>query len=229
MESRAELDNDITDHYTENNVAVQDHIANRPKRITLRGYVGELIYSVDGKDSPSFLQTLTQGLTVVDSYLPQLTDGAQQLKDVIDGNDSDLSFNNLLSDSTNIYALVQNLNPPIPKQQQAYLYFKALRDAKILMSLQTPFEFTTNMAIERLLAKQDAETKYITDFSITLKEIRQVSTITQPFDYAQQISNVAGALAQQASPTNSLGNVQGSESDLTTDEMVDDAFTGDFD
>jgi len=43
-----DLTADITDHYTEDNVAVQDHIALRPKRIRLDTYVGEVVYRDDG-------------------------------------------------------------------------------------------------------------------------------------------------------------------------------------
>ena len=61
-ESTARLNAEITDHYTEDNRAVQDHIAIHPTRITLKGYVGEIVYTQPGQDQ-SFLQTAVQKLT----------------------------------------------------------------------------------------------------------------------------------------------------------------------
>ena len=37
---------DVTDHYTDNNTPVQDHIAQKPIEITLTGLHGEYFYSV---------------------------------------------------------------------------------------------------------------------------------------------------------------------------------------
>ena len=76
-EDTATLSSDITDHYTEDNKAVQDHIAIKPKRITLRGYVGELIYNASGQ-SPTILQTVTQKLTQLSAFLPALSASATQ-------------------------------------------------------------------------------------------------------------------------------------------------------
>ena len=36
-EHKVELQSDITDHYVEDNTAIQDQIANRPLKFTLRG------------------------------------------------------------------------------------------------------------------------------------------------------------------------------------------------
>ena len=38
-----DLENEITDHFIEDNTAIQDHVSIRPNIITLRGYVGELV------------------------------------------------------------------------------------------------------------------------------------------------------------------------------------------
>ena len=176
-ETQISLTADITDHFTEANFSVQDHIALKPKKVKLDTYVGELVYyGKGGKNTP--IEKLARKLVTINSYLPALTSAASQAKSFLDGSQQDITFAGVTNTALNIYGLVKNITPPLPKQQQAYQYFKALYESKTLMSLQTPFEFCTNMAIESITAVQDEDTKFISNFAITLKEIRMVSTIS---------------------------------------------------
>lgn len=181
-DSTANLGTEITDHYTEGNFAVQDHISVKPKKFILKQYVGELVYRLDDNTN-TLLQKTIQKLTVLDSYLPQLSAGVNQVKTYLDGGQLDLSFSDILNDSVNIWGIAKNLNPPIPRQQQAYQFFKALMEQKILVSVQTPFEYTSNMAIEAITASQPEGSRYISDFTIVLKEIRVVKTKNSAFEF----------------------------------------------
>lgn len=173
----ANLDADITDHYAEDNQALQDHIARKPKYVTLRGFVGELVYSVPNGDG-GFLQTVTQKLTTISQFLPQLSAGATQLTD----GTPPLSNSTLtLSGASNIYALVKNTLSSVgssSKQQAAFQYFAACWNQGILMGIQTPWEFLTNMAIKSIVAIQDGDSTFMTDFAITFKQIRIAATTT---------------------------------------------------
>lgn len=53
----AELTSDITDYYVEDNTPVQDHIALKPKIVTISGYQGELVSRTE--------QSSTLGLTAI--------------------------------------------------------------------------------------------------------------------------------------------------------------------
>lgn len=211
------LGTEITDHYTEGNVAVQDHIAVKPKEVTLKNYVGELVYRLDG-DTNTLLQTLVQKLTVYSGYLPALAAGASQVKGILDGEQNDVSFSDAINGAVNIWSLVQNLNPPIPRQQQAYQFFKSLMEQKILVAIQTPFEYITNMAIKSISAHQGEDSKYISDFTIVLKEIRTVSSESIAFDF---IANQSPINAAQTSDLVNGGKTQGSNADLS---VLDGAF-----
>jgi hypothetical protein len=57
------------------------------------------------------------------------------------------------------------------------LFFKALYEQKILMSVQTPFEFMSSMAIESIIAMQPEESNTISHFTMVLKEVRFASTL----------------------------------------------------
>lgn len=184
-ESTVTLNNEITDHFTEDNSAIQDHIAVRPNRLILRSYVGEVVYRLD-PDNDTTLQQVVQKLTILNGYLPELSAAVQQAKDVYENGIGNVGLGAItganISQAADLWANIKNLTPPIPRQAQAYMYFKALRDQKILVSVQSPFEFMANMAIESVIGFQGEDSKYISDFTITLKQIRTAPTVVVPFN-----------------------------------------------
>lgn len=218
-EARVELTNEITDHYVEDNGAIQDHIAVKPKKLTLRNYIGELVFRQD-KTTDTPLQKAVQKLTVLDATLPTLAIGAQQAYNAIERQaagtfSAGQAFTAATNTASNLYALVKNLVSSTNRQQAASQYFKALRDQKMLFSVQTPFEFMTNMAIETIIAIQPEDSIYISNFSITLKEIRTASTVSITVGNSnssaavQNPADAQGRLSEQAAPTVQNGIMAG--------------------
>lgn len=217
-DTSASLNAEITDHYTEANEAIQDHIAIKPKKITLKGYVGELIYQ-EAQDNETFLQSAVQKLTIISSYLPVLSKAATQITDLAQApTASDIT----LGDAANLYGAVNNIINSagiFAKQARSYAYFETLMDGKILMGVQTPWKLYTNMAIESVTPIQDERSQSVTDFSITLKEIRTAHTKTTAFgtSTAPAAANpngnpdvqYQGVAAMQASLPVSIGNIPG--------------------
>jgi hypothetical protein len=221
-EAITHLENEITDHYIEDNTTVQDHIAVKPVRVVLRNYVGEIVYRRDNTTNTP-LQQLTQKLTVLNSYLPSLTAGAQQAAKLLVNSQSlpdsqtlnqfsNGDISGLVDNAVNIYGLAQNLLPPVTKQQQAYQYFKSLATQKILFSVQTPHEFLSNMAIESVMAIQTADSRYISDFTITLKQMRFANT-----QFVGIVPQSQGATSVQSQTPQNNSNVQG----LTVSNYID--------
>lgn len=218
------LQAEITDHYTEDNKSVQDHIAIKPKRVTLNGYVGELVYR-DGAGDGSPIQKTVQKLTTIGSFLPKLSAAATQATAIIQAaRNGDLSLGNVSLESVNkvldLWGLAKNLGPDTSKQQQAYMYFKALYEQKILCSLQTPYEFMSDMAIESIIAIQPEGTKYVSDFTITLKQIRTAGILSAAAksagssgsgDSSDPTPISQGRNAEQIQPVNTVGNMPGLE------------------
>lgn len=176
-ETQTNLSTEITDHYLEDNTAIQDHIAVRPKKITLKSYVGELVFRQD-PSSGGFIQKAAQKLTSLSSYAPQLSQAASQIKSGIDARNISNLSNLTLNDTVNYWNLIKNLSQSGSRQQQAYMYFKSLMENKIIVSVQTPFEFVSGMAVESIIAIQTENTKFMSDFSIVLKQIRTVSELS---------------------------------------------------
>lgn len=200
-EDEVALTAEITDHYAEDNTVLNDGIAIKPKRFTLRSYVGEQ-QTLASASQPSILEQVAQKLTVITSMLPAVSAAESQVGALLAGGTSNLNFSSLVSSGANIYAMVKNLITPTTGQAAAYAYFQALFKMKILMSVQTPYEFITNMAIESVIARQDEDTKNMSHFIIVLKEFRMAQTLVA--------ANVAsGAAAQQGQAIQQLGNVTG--------------------
>lgn len=200
-EDEVALTSEITDHYAEDNTVLNDNISIKPKRFTLRSYVGEQ-QVLTNANQPSVLQQVAQKLTVVTSMLPAVSAAESQIGALAAGGTSGLNFSSLVSSGANIYAMVKNLITPTTGQAAAYAYFQALFNMKILMSVQTPYEFITNMAIESVIARQDEDTKNMSHFIIVLKQFRTAQTLVQ--------ANVgSGSNAIQSQATQQLGNVTG--------------------
>lgn len=204
---------EITDHYIENNSAIQDHIAIKPQKISLHNYVGEVVYRLDNTtNTPT--QNVTQKLTVLNEYVPILSAAATQaynlsqsnnLIDTLTNSFNKSNIQSTVSSAASLWENIKNLAPTTSKQQQAYMFFKALFEQKILVSLQTPFEFISNLAIEAIAATQTEDSKYISDFSITLKKIRTVSSATVVFNP----DDFFGSAAAQIQGVVNQGNTQG--------------------
>lgn len=190
------LSSDITDHYTENNVPVQDNIVNNPIKVTLRGLVGEYKYNKPHNESmfdkiTNGLQNATKKLITISAYLPSLSDFTMQSIDNYNSNKS--YFDKVLDISVDAFKLYRNVNVPSNKQTSAFLYFEALWASKQTFTIQTPFRFYTNMAVETLKAVQHGDTDDNTDFEITFKQIRKVTSDSVMSDLLQ------GRLKEQSS------------------------------
>jgi hypothetical protein len=166
------LSSDITDHFVEENFAIQDHIALRPPKFTLTGYVGELtdIFQM------SFLNilTTTQSLGGIAEYTPAWTAQATQVYDKLMGVASEVGV--VVNQAKNLYQTFSGLNTSSTKQQKAYNYFLNLWMARILCTVETPWAIWEKMAIENVRIIQKDDNKFVSEFSITFKQIRVVSS-----------------------------------------------------
>lgn len=224
-ETTVTLKSDITDHFLEDNTTIQDHIAIKPKKVTLNTYVGELTYKPES-DLTDAVETVVRKLTTINAYLPELTETAQA---IVDFNSEDLTnitdslesvTAQTVNKATDYYSMVQNLLNSGNKQQDAYMYFKSLMEQKILVSLQTPFEYMNNMAIESVTAFQGEESKFISNFTITLKEIRTAEILTAKAENSaiDGEDKQGRNKTQQTEPENN-GNTVGQAADLPNNNL----------
>ena len=199
-EQRHELRSDITDHYVEDNTAVQDHISLHPERITLRGFVCELKLAAPTGLSGIF-NTINNKFGQASAYLGKYTPGiASKIKGVINQAQQVVNkVNDTINRASNLVGMFRKAAPAITKQQQAYELLSALRSTRTTFMVQTPYGYFLNYVIENLIFIQPDDTKYWSDISVTLKEIRTAATEAVTISAS---SHKGRALSQQAEQVN---------------------------
>lgn len=235
-ESTVNLTAEITDHFVEDGATISDHIAIKPKKIILKNYVGELVYRQDDTTETD-IQKAVQKLTTVSNFLPEVTDMAQQVLEMRrEGRltlDTIENFNvsKTINRVSDFWALAKNIVSGSSRQQEAYMYFKAMWEQKLLVSVQTPFEFMNSMAIESVTAVQQEGSKYVSDFSITLKQIRTAKEIVSAQGTVRELGTGTmeelavyqqGRSSAQNARVSNQGNVPGRISEVkdATNELL---------
>lgn len=163
-------ESDITDHYLENNRAIQDHVALKPVIITTNAYVGEVTTKIDGAlgELNDFVE---EKLTVVSQYLPKVTATAQQLlntaKQAIE------TAKKAKDAAIGVYdKLKGNKTDDKTKQQIAYAELKTCWEERTLFLVRTPWDQFDNCIIQNLKVTQDGVTENISNFEVTFKQLR---------------------------------------------------------
>lgn len=209
-ENIVELSSDITDHFVEDNTAIQDQIAVRPEKVQVHGFIGELN---DISHIP--LQPLIQALgelAIVVGLSPEFSVSAQHAYNTAfstyqsianSANSAVSAWSSLLSGGPNVVgsdglsagAIGQN------KQQVMFQQFYGYWKSRVLFTIQTPWAVFDNMAIESLRAIQDESTRVVTDFHVTFKKIRFATVNEAPLPV------LAGRASSQAAPLVDQGTV----------------------
>ena len=169
------LESDITDHFVEDNSSINDQIALKPELFTTHGFIGELNDVVPSVLVP--LRVIADKLTVLSGYTPELTLTAlRAYNKAATAYTTTTQLANAAIDAWD--SLISGTSKAQNKQQVAFLKFDGFWRQKTLFTVQTPWKVFENMAIKTLRAVQDAETRVITDFEITFKQMRFSETIT---------------------------------------------------
>lgn len=202
------LRSEITNNFLEDNTVVIDQIGILPEEVSVRGLVAEIVALAPSSSSPA---KVANPLPDNPALTPALAPQAQQEADAAFFR-TGLALAGLQSSgSLWDFFLARAPQPPSQtKQARAFLYFYGLWKARELFTVETPWGFFTDMAIESLRASQDDETRFRSSFAIKFKKIRtsRVATIT--------VGQLAGrANLQGASVTN---NGTAGQAPLSTSE-----------
>ena len=218
-ENVAHVQSDITDHFIEDNTAIQDQIALKPEMVTVHGFIGELndVFPVSNPTNPTIITTMLN----VESFIPQFTsEGQFAIDSAAAGYLSEQGIANaavsvwgaLAGGSSNtvigssgvtVLGSGQNLQQTI--FQQFYLYWRS----RTLFTIQTPWAVFSNMAIMEMRALQDDTTRMITDFYISFKLLRFSTTFLQSPSQFNGVSraNITTASLGQSYPVPVTGSL----------------------
>jgi len=186
------LESDITDHYIEDNTAIQDQVSLKPEIITTHGYIGELNDVVPKALRP--LKLLADKLTVLTAYTPQLTETA-----LIAYTQAFFAYqvaSQAINAGVSAWSSIIGNNAAVQTKQGAmFQQFYGYWRSRTLFTVQTPWGIFQDCAIQRLRAVQDAETRVITDFEVTFKKLRFAKTTS----ISAQTTTLQGRASPQAS------------------------------
>ena len=177
---------DITDHFTESNSFLNDHIVIKPDMITLSGFVGELKFRPP-EGIAGAVEEIQNRLQIIPAYLGDLTPGAQQTaaravataQTVISG------INQTIDRVENLVGFFAGEEATETEQQKAFNTLDALRRNGEVLTVQTPWKYFESVMIQSIAFSQDGNSKDISDISLTLKEIRIADIKTVDYDQNQ--------------------------------------------
>jgi hypothetical protein len=163
----------ITEHYVEDNTALQDHIAIAPKTITLTGKVAEL--ALIKSELQKYAEQVIAKLSALGVLNPGMSQSAQKLlANYIAIEQQVIQTLAQVSDVATLFAGGATLN----KQQKYYDQISWFFYSRGLYTVETPWCTLESMAIESVDFEQDESTKDWTSVSVTLKEIQVAKTKT---------------------------------------------------
>jgi hypothetical protein len=194
------LESDITDHYIEDNTAINDHIALKPEIITVIGFSGELTSRIsEAVNSLPPIPEKLQLITEYSSVLPiPLADAYLNVKSAIE------TATEAVQGVENMYNVFTNSNPEDKdtNQSKVFSYFYSMWQAREIFTVDTPFKTFTNVAIQNMEVTQGDSTG-ISEFSITFKKLR--------FTRTSFSINSQGRRVNQLAETVNKGNTRGEE------------------
>lgn len=197
-EEEVTLESDITDHYVEDNYAIQDHIAQKPVRYVAKGYIGELVNMFP--NSLLSIITTVQSLGAVVPFKPIFSAQASQVYNQLSAVGNQVI--NAISQATSIYDLLSGISTTANKQQNAYATFVNFWQNRTSCTIETPWGVLYSMYVERITPAQAENTQIISTFTVTFKQIRLTTTLTTPLT----ITNAAGTGVKLANAvSNAIG------------------------
>lgn len=175
-EESVTVTSDITDHFVEDNSSIQDHIAKKPVMITTLGYIGELTNVAPDALTP--LKFVVDKLSTLGPFVPGLTRTA-----MIGYNAAVSAYTTVNTAARSVVSALESItgngsaNRVQTLQQKAFTRFKKYFESRTLFKVQTPWAIFENMAIMSMRVVSEEETRMISTFEMTFKQMRFAKTV----------------------------------------------------
>ena len=213
-EQEMRLESEIPDHWMENNLNLQDHVAHKPIITTFRGFICETVaplpngFSVNGGVAGN-LAALNQKLTTTTAYLGKYTPAAlQKLQGQVSGAVSKVQgytqeVSQYLNRAQSLLSMFGGNSGAKTAQQKAYAALSGLWSSYTLFNVLTPWTLLKNMQILNLVLIQPKETEDKSDIAITMKQMNFVDNISS------LVASGQGRYAHNMAPQTNLGTTSG--------------------
>lgn len=185
------LSSDITDHYVEDNVAIQDHVALKPVILEVFGSIGEV--NLKETENAEKENAKKQGLfNSVDSYISRMGSLTSFIPNLVN------QALDIYNSAKYVYATVNKLvNTDVrdsskkqdytekydldkikqTKQFKWINWFKTQWEHRASFTIVTPYGVLSDMYIMELSSSQPENSRYLTNLSIKFKQIRKAKII----------------------------------------------------
>lgn len=204
-EESVELTSDSTNHYLEDNTAIQDHIALNPEQITLKGSVYEMLipsYSAMpaplGKSNPLVPSSL---------YAPSTKTKGDEDAPIPTVQPSTTAYNRWKNAGA-----IQN-----GAQKKAFDYFYQLWRGRMLFSVETPWGVFRDMHIINFNPTQSKESNEVTNITVTFKRLRFAGTSTET---SGQLFERSETQNQQLSKNSNAGGNPTQQTEVDTNKEL---------
>jgi len=159
----------ITNHFSEDNTYLHDHIAINPMTITLSGTIGELVFTKEA--GLEFLKAMVNRLTPLGVLSP--SQSAMATLALSRAETARSAYNSLSASLTGLADVVAGRETKT-KQSAAYSTLEEIFKKRSKISVETPWQNFPDMVIESFSAEQSEDNTMETNFSVTLKQMRFV-------------------------------------------------------
>lgn len=211
------LSSDITDHYVESNVAIQDHIGLRPIMLEVVGCISE-VNLVDTKQDKVAKKEKGNMFNSIDSYLnrmgsltsfaPNITNQALNVYNTakyVYGTAN--KFINMVKKNDkeskkNIYT--EQYDEEVIKQTKQFKWinwFTTQWKNRASFTIVTPYGVLKDMYIMDLNAVQPETTRYVTNLNIKFKQIRKAKVIKSSKKVSKTMENQSGKITGESANT----------------------------
>lgn len=193
-EYKLTLSSDITDHYVEDNIAIQDHIGLKPVMLDVAGSISE-INLIDTKISKPKQKENDNLFNSLDSYLSRMGSLTSFAPNIV--NQSLDIYNSAKFVYSTVNKII-NLNKETvsksgidytegydidrikqTKQFEWIDWFKTQWEHRASFTIVTPYGVFSDMYIMELNSSQPENSRYITNLNIRFKQIRRAIIVSQ--------------------------------------------------
>lgn len=221
------LSSDITDHYVESNVAIQDHIGLRPIMLEVVGCISE-VNLVDTKQDKVAEQEKGNIFNSIDSYLnrmgsltsfaPNIVNQALNVYNTakyVYGTAN--KFINMVKKNDkeskkNIYT--EQYDEEVIKQTKQFKWinwFTTQWKNRASFTIVTPYGVLKDMYIMDLNAVQPETTRYVTNLNIKFKQIRKAKVIKSSKKVSKTMENQSGKITGESVNTVNVNTITKAE------------------
>lgn len=170
------INSEITNHYTEENNAINDHWAVQPIQYTLRGLIGEVVYSPPSTFTNIVDTAVGDFLSPIGFLAPSFDTYTTSIINI--GQQVEASINRYVDIAKLALNKISGSDTQETNQQYVINTLKSLVLNRQLVSIYTPYGEYYNMAIKTINIRQD-KTKYQSNIEVTLQEWRTAESITR--------------------------------------------------